>query len=114
MSQSYHCLPTDLWHFDPTTPKGFYFNRAVFYFGRKVENEMQVAENNSRKNKKPGPGTERLVNAARLGALERNLGVAVKRHRDPGNVSNSNPFQQHGAESPGKDKDETIVIAKGF
>lgn len=75
---------------------------------------MQEAENNSRKNRKGGAGTDRLANAARLGALERNLGIAVKRHRDPGNVNNQNPWQQHGAESPGKDKDETIVISKGF
>lgn len=115
MCQAYNCLPTDLWVFDPTTPKGFYFNRGVFFFGRKVDNEMQEAENNSRKNKKPGIGTDRLANAARLGALERNLGIAIKRHRDPGHISNTNPFQQHGAEpKPGNDKDEIIVIAKGF
>lgn len=100
--------------FDQTTPKGFYFNRGVFFFGRKVDNEMQEAESNSRKNRKPGIGTDRLANAARLGALERNLGIAIKRHRDPGTITNRNPFQQHGAETPGSDKDETIVIARGF
>lgn len=114
MSQAYSCLPTDLWIFDPTTPKGYYFNKGVFYFGRKVENEMAEAEANSRKNRKAGPGTDRLANSARLGVLERNLGIAIKRHRDPGNVTNKSPFQQHGADSPGKDKDETIVVAKGF
>lgn len=114
MCQAYNCLPTDLWVFDPTTPKGFYFNRGVFHFGRMVDNEMQQAENNSRKNRKPGASTDALANAARLGVLEKKLGIAIKRHRDPGTVTNRNPFQQHGAEKPGSDKDETIIIAKGF
>lgn len=85
MCQAYNCLPTDLWHFDPRTPKGFYFNRGVFYFGRKVSGEMQKAEARSRKNRK-GATAERLGNAAGLAVLERYLGVPVKRHRDPGSL----------------------------
>jgi hypothetical protein len=83
MCQAYNCLPTDLWHFDPRTPKGFYFNRGVFYFGRKVTNAMQKAEARSRKNR-TGATAERLGNAASLAVLEQYLGAPVKRHRDPG------------------------------
>jgi hypothetical protein len=74
---------------------------------------MQEAEAKSRKNRKPGPGVDRLATAARLGALEKQLGVAVKRHRDPGAVTNTNPFAKEG-EGKRVEKDETIVIEKGF
>ncbi|UOW93358.1 tail assembly chaperone [Mycobacterium phage Labelle] len=113
MCKQYSCLPTDLWPmYHPETPKGFYLNRGVFYFGRKIENEMQQAENQSRKNRKPGPGTDRLANAARLRVLEKYLGVPVKRHRDPGNVTNTNPFTQgRGSEQK---KDESVVVMRGF
>lgn len=113
MSQAFHCLPTDLWIFDPATPKGYYFNRGVFFFGRKIESDMQAAEARARKNRKPGPGIDRLANAARLGALEKNLGIAVKRHRDPGVSDINNPFQKEG-EEPVKQKDETVVVESGF
>lgn len=73
---------------------------------------MANAEAASRKSKKPGPGTERLANAARLSALEKNLGTAIKRHRDPGDVMSGNPFSKPGEES--SDKEETITIATGF
>lgn len=73
---------------------------------------MQAAENRSRKNRKPGPGTDKLANGARLGALEKNLGVPIKRHRDPGaSEINSNPFAREKDE--GK-KDETVVVERGF
>jgi hypothetical protein len=98
--------------YHPETPKGFYLNRGVFYFGRKVENEMQAAENNSRKNRKSGPGTDKLANAARLRVLELNLGTKIKRHKDPGNVSNTNPFTQ-GKDSK-EQKDESIIVKRGF
>lgn len=111
MSQAYHCLPTDLWIFDPTTPKGFYFNRGVFYFGRKTENDMAAAENRSRKSRKPGPGTDKLAHAARLGALEKNLGIPVKRHRDPGASEISNPFSDENEKAK---KDENVVVVSGF
>lgn len=73
---------------------------------------MAAAENASRRSKKPGPGTDRLANAARLAALEKNIGVAVKRHRDPGDVISGNPFSKPGEES--NDKEETITVATGF
>ena len=70
---------------------------------------MAAAENQSRKSKKPGPATDRLANAARLSALERNLGVPVKRHRDPGDITANQP-----GEDKKQDKDETVTIATGF
>lgn len=114
MCQSYHCLPTDLWIFDPTTPKGFYFNRGVYYFGKKVEAAMNDAEARTRKGRKPGPGVERLVNGARLGALEKLLGITIKRHRDPGSVQGKVDFGFDGRKEKYQDKDETIVIKRGF
>lgn len=107
MSQTYHCLPTDLWHFDPTTPKGFYFNRGVYYFGSKVSGEMRKAEARSRKNR-TGSTAERLGNAASLAVLERFLGVPVKRHRDTGSLveSASAPV----VDSDMNKKEEAIVV----
>ena len=98
--------------YDPASPKGFYLNRGVFYFGRKVEGDMAAAENNSRKNRKAGVGTDKLANAARLRALEVNLGTKIKRHKDPGNVSNTNPFSQ-GKDSKDQ-KDESVIVMRGF
>lgn len=98
--------------YNPASPKGFYLNRGIYYFGRKIENEMQAADHNSRKNRKPGPGTDRLANAARLKALEVNLGVPIKRHKDPGSVSNTNPFTQ-GKDST-EQKDESTIVMRGF
>jgi hypothetical protein len=109
MCQAYNCLPTDLWHLDPATPRGYYLNRAVFYFGRKVDSDMNLAENNSRRNRKPGPGTDRLANAARLGVLGKAIGIEIKRHRDPGGATINNPFPKDSG-----DKDETVVISRGF
>ena len=100
--------------FDPTTPKGFYFNRGVFYFGKKVEKAMQEAEARSRKGRKPGEGVERLVNASRLGALGKMLGVDIKRHRDPGDVSGQIDHGTDGRKQKQQDKDETIVVRRGF
>lgn len=100
--------------YDPASPKGFYFNRGVFYFCRKIENDQIIAENNSRKNRKPGADVDRLANAAKLRILELALGIPIKRHRDPGNVSNTNPFQQHGAEVPGEQKDSSTIVMRGF
>ena len=113
MSQAYNCLPTDLWTFDPTTPKGFYFNRGIYYFGRLVEGEMKAAEANARKNRK-GAVADRMANAARLGVLGKHLGEEIKRHKDPGNVQNRNPNRQHGSEALDNSKDTTVVIKRGF
>ena len=73
---------------------------------------MAAAENSSRKNKKPGAGTDRLANAARLSALERNIGVTVKRHRDPADVMSGNPFSKPDYKE--SNKEETITVATGF
>lgn len=68
---------------------------------------MSEAEAQIRKAHKSGPGTDRLVNAARLSVLEKNLGVAVKRHRDPGNVTTTEASMK-----PGQEEDEVIFIAR--
>lgn len=73
---------------------------------------MNEAEKNSRKNRKPDASVDRLVLAARLGALSRELGIDIPRSRSVGNVTNSDPTRQHGAKSP--DGEETIVLGKYF
>lgn len=75
---------------------------------------MQSAEAQSRKGRKAGPGADRLANAARLRALEKNIGVPIKRHRDPGNVSNMNPFTQGKDAQEKQTKDESVVVMRGF
>jgi hypothetical protein len=75
---------------------------------------MAAAEAQSRKGRKSGPGADRLATAARLRALEKNIGVAVKRHRDPGSVSNFNPFKQGKDAETNRTKDERVVVMKGF
>ena len=99
--------------FDPASPKGFYLNRGVFYFGRKVESDMDQAEQISRKGRKSSESVNHLAHAARLRVLEKAIGVSIKRHRDPGQVSNINPFNQHGAAEE-KAKDESTVVIRGF
>jgi hypothetical protein len=74
---------------------------------------MAAAENSSRKNKKPGVGTDRLANAARLSALEKNIGVSVKRHRDPGDVMSGNPFSKPDDKESNKE-DTVTTVATGF
>lgn len=74
---------------------------------------MAAAEANSRKNKKAGPGTDRLANAAKLKALEDAIGVKIKRHRDPGNVVNTNPFSKN-RDGLSQDKDTSEIVMKGF
>ena len=66
---------------------------------------MSNAEAEVRKAHKAGPGTDRLVNAARLAALEKKRGVEVKRHRDPGNVVTKES-------SPDRDSDEVVLVAR--
>lgn len=103
MSQAFHCLPSSLWQFDPTTPKGFYFNRGVFYFGKKIENEMGIEENRIRKVHKNGGAADKLVTAARLAVLEKNLGIPVKRHRNPDDIASS---------SATKENEEEVIFLK--
>lgn len=98
--------------YNPESPKGFYLNRGVFHFGRKIENEMAAAEAQTRKNRKPGPGVDRLVNSARLRVLGQNLGIDIKRHKDPGNVTNTNPFTQ--GKDAKMDKDSSTIVMRGF
>lgn len=100
--------------YDPATPRGFYLNKGIFYFGQKVENAMAAAEQASRKNRKAGTGTDKLANAARLKALEDMIGIPIKRHKDPGNVTNMNPFHQGKDAAKGEDKDESTVVMRGF
>lgn len=97
--------------YPPEAPKGFYLNRGIFYFGRKVENAMDAAEAVSRKHRKPGAGVNALAQAARLNVLEKMTGSKINRHRNPGSITNSNPFTQHGRphEGPDKDTSETIM-----
>ena len=74
---------------------------------------MDQAEQVSRKNRKPNASTDNLAYAARLRALEKNIGVPVKRHRDPGTITNQNPFSQHGAQEENS-KAESTVVMRGF
>jgi len=71
-----------------------------------VENEMQAVEARSRK-ATPGEAGVRLANAARLGVLEKHLGIPIKRYRDPGSVVEKLPSSEEN-----KNKDEVIVVAK--
>lgn len=72
---------------------------------------MAEVENQIRKAHKSSSGTDRLVNAARLAALEKNIGVKVKRHRDPiGDISVSASSLE-----PDQDKiseDETVFLGR--
>lgn len=74
---------------------------------------MAEAENNSRKNRKAGKSADRLANAARLKALEDMIGVKIKRHRDPGNVVNTNPFNKQ-RDGLSQDKDSSEIVMKDF
>ena len=94
------------------SPQGFYLNRTVLNFGQRVESAMNQAENGSRKNRKPGLSTDRLANAARLGALSRMLGIDIARNRSVGTVSNTDPTKQHGSADAGGDI--RIVLGKPF
>lgn len=70
---------------------------------------MNAADARSRKGRKPGVAADRLANAAKLSALEKNLGVPIKRHRDPGAAGDISPI---GKEE--KQKDVSQVLMKGF
>ena len=68
---------------------------------------MAEAEARIRNSHKRGTGTDRLINAARLSALEKNLGIPIKRHRNPEVVAQS-PDQ----ESKKEDKEEIIFLGR--
>jgi hypothetical protein len=70
-----------------------------------VENEMSEAEARSRKNAQGEAGI-RLGNAARLGVLEKHLGIPIKRYRDPGHVGTENPFTK----ADGQTEETTTVV----
>lgn len=78
-----------------------------------VDSEMSKADARARKNRTGGTA-DRMANAARLGVLGKYLGEDIKRHQDPGNVGNKNPYRQHGKEEPDGGKDETVVVKRGF
>jgi len=63
---------------------------------------MAEAENQIRKAHKRSSGTDRLANAARLGALEKNIGVPMKRHRNPDDLPDH--------EKTTEDHDETVFL----
>jgi hypothetical protein len=65
---------------------------------------MAAAESQIRKAHKQGSGTDRLVNAARLSVLEKNIGVAIKRHRNPDQLSLQSDQDIT--------KDETVFLGK--
>ena len=94
------------------SPKGFYLNRGIFRFCEKIEADMNAAERVSRKNRKPGEGVDQLARSARLRVLEQNLGINIKRHRDPGNVTNTNPFTQ--GKDAKENKDTSTIVMRGF
>ncbi len=65
---------------------------------------MAEAEAQIRKAHKSGAGTDRLANAARLSALEKNIEVEVKRHRNPDHISSNQPGQRT------EDSDEILFV----
>jgi hypothetical protein len=65
---------------------------------------MSEAEAQIRKAHKKGSGTDRLANAARLGALERNINVKIKRHRNPDQIASPDQGTK-------EDKDEVIFLS---
>jgi hypothetical protein len=99
--------------FDPKTPRGFYFNRGIHYFGKKVEGDMAAAEQRSRKGRKPGVAADRLANAARLGVLSKAIGVDIKRHRDPGAVGGRQDVGMDGKRES-SEKDTSVIVKRGF
>lgn len=113
MSQQFHCLPSQIWGFDEATPKGYFFNRGVWLFGRMVEADMNNAEAQARKNRK-GASADKLANGARLRVLSKHLKEEIKRFKDVGSNDiqgdpnrPDNPF----TDQPNKEsKDESIIM----
>jgi len=67
MCKAMRCRPSELMGFDEY-PMAFYFDRAVFYFGTHVENEMEKAGSGKGKSE-----TQRQM--ARNMVMQRYLGV---------------------------------------
>jgi hypothetical protein len=67
-----------------------------------AEAEAQIARSHKR-----GSGTDRLINAARLSALEKNLGISIKRHRNPDMIA---PTPDQGTKK--EDKEEVIFLGR--
>lgn len=49
-----------------------------------------------------------MANTARLGVLEKHLGISLKRHKDPGKVTSTNPYQKE----PDTSKEETVIVKR--
>jgi hypothetical protein len=73
-----------------------------------VQTEMDAAEASSRKGRRPGAGVDALANGARLGALEKRIGIKIKRHREP----DKGTFGSTGrmTDRPGKQKEERTIV----
>jgi hypothetical protein len=69
---------------------------------------MADAEAQVRKAHKSSAGTNRLANAARLSALEKNLGVPIKRHKNVDDIG----FKENQPDNT--TKDEIIPLGSGF
>jgi hypothetical protein len=65
---------------------------------------MAEAEEQIRKAHKKSGGTDRLINAARLSVLEKNLGIPIKRHRNPDDIARPDQDKK-------EDKDEVIFLS---
>lgn len=109
LSQTFHCLPSDVWDFDASTPKGYYFNRGVYLFGRMVQSDMDRAEQAARKNRK-GKAAERLATGARLGVLSKHLREDIKRFRDPMQEKGSIKGDPQNPDAAAKSKTQDEVV----
>ena len=78
-----------------------------------VQSEMEAAEQSSRKNRKPGPGTDALANGARLAVLEKHLGIPMKRFRDPGTVSGTMGADGRVSDKPVRDESQIVWRESG-
>jgi hypothetical protein len=99
MSKFYKVLPSSLWGFDSSMPKGYYLNRGVWAFGTMVENDMQVAESRVRRQHKGASSGDKFINSERLRVLGIHLQEDIKRFKEPGAVtsgSNKNTEQTLG------------------
>ena len=76
-SQAYKTTPSSLVGIPRGRIEGFYLDRGIWLFGSWVEREVNAAGDNVQKNQKSRrnrKGVEKLVNSARIRALQRCLG----------------------------------------